>query len=47
MTYYTNESEVTELTVDPYNYGGFATFLELTEIEAGYSPTSIVGAELK
>lgn len=47
MTYYANESEVTELTVDPYNYGGFATFLGTYRIEAGYSPTSIVGAELK
>ena len=45
MTYYTNESEVTELTVDPYNYGGFATFLGTYRIEKGLSPTSIVGAD--
>ena len=46
MTYYTNESNVTKLTVDPYNFGGFATFLGTYRIEEGYSPTSIVGAEL-
>ena len=46
MTYYTNESEVTKLTVDPYNYGGFATFLGTYRIEEGYSPTSIVGSEM-
>ena len=45
MTYYTNESEVTELTVDPYNYGGFATFLGTYRIEEGMSPTAIVGAD--
>ena len=46
MTYYTNESEVTKLNVDPYNYGGFATFLGTYRIEEGYSPTSIVGSEM-
>ena len=45
MTYYTNESEVTKLTVDPYNYGGFATFLGTYRIEEGVSPTAIVGAD--
>ena len=45
MTYYTNESEVTKLTVDPYNYGGFATFLGTYRIEEGWSPTAIVGAD--
>ena len=47
MTYYTNESEVTDLSVDPYNYGGFATYLGTYRIQKGYSPTSIIGAELK
>ena len=47
MTYYTNESEVTKLNVDPYNYGGFATFLGTYRIEEGYSPTSIVGSEME
>jgi len=46
MTYYTNESEVTKLTVDPYNFGGFATFLGTYRIEEGWSPTSIIGSEL-
>ncbi|CAI8275050.1 MAG: TonB-dependent receptor SusC [Chloroflexota bacterium] len=46
MTYYTNESEVTKLNVDPYNYGGFATFLGTYRIQETYSPTSIVGSEL-
>ena len=45
MTFYTNESEVTKLNVDPYNYGGFATFLGTYRIEEGYSPTAIVGAD--
>jgi TonB-linked SusC/RagA family outer membrane protein len=47
MTYYTNESEVTKLTVDPYNFGGFATFLGTYRIEEGYSPTAIVGSEME
>ena len=46
MTYYTNESEVTKLTVDPYNFGGFATFLGTYRIEEGYSPSAIVGSEM-
>ena len=45
MTYYANESEVTKLNVDPYNYGGFATFLGTYRIEEGWSPTAIVGSE--
>lgn len=45
MTYYSNESEVTKLNVDPYNYGGFATFLGTYRIEEGWSPTAIVGSE--
>ena len=46
MTYYTNESEVTELTVDPYNFGGFATFLGTYRIQEGWSPTTIIGSEM-
>jgi len=46
MTYYTNQAEVTKLTVDPYNFGGFATFLGTYRIEEGYSPTAIVGSEM-
>ena len=47
MTYYTNESEVTKLTVDPYNFGGFATFLGTYRIQEGWSPTTIIGAEME
>jgi len=46
MTYYTNESEVTKLTVDPYNFGGFATFLGTYRIQEGWSPTTIIGSEM-
>jgi TonB-linked SusC/RagA family outer membrane protein len=46
MTYYKNESEVTKLTVNPYNYGGFATFLGTYRIEEGWAPTSLVGSEM-
>jgi hypothetical protein len=46
MNYYTSESEVTVLNVDPYNYGGFATFLGTYRIEEGWSPTAIVGSEM-
>ncbi|MBL7047657.1 MAG: SusC/RagA family TonB-linked outer membrane protein [Candidatus Marinimicrobia bacterium] len=45
MNYYSNESKVTKLTVDPYNYGGFATFLGTYRIQKGWSPTSIIGSE--
>ena len=45
MTYYTNDSKVTKLNVDPYNYGGFATFLGTYRIAQGWSPTAIVGAD--
>lgn len=45
MTYYTNKSEVTELNVPAYNFGGFATFLGTYRIQEGYSPTSIIGSE--
>jgi len=46
VNYYHTESEVTKLTVDPYNTGGFATFLGTMRIEEGYSPTAIVGSEM-
>jgi len=45
--YYTTSSEVTKLTVDPYNYGGFATFLGTYRIEEGWSPSAMVGSEMK
>lgn len=46
INYHHTESEVTKLTVDPYNTGGFATFLGTYRIEEGYSPTAIVGSEM-
>ena len=45
MSFYTNDSKVTKLTVDPYNYGGFATFLGTYRIQEDMSPTAIVGAD--
>jgi hypothetical protein len=44
--YYHTESKVTKLNVDPYNFGGFATFLGTYRIEEGWSPTAIIGSEL-
>jgi hypothetical protein len=38
---------VTELTVDPYNFGGFATFLGTYRIQEGWSPTTIIGSEME
>lgn len=45
--YYKTESEITKLTVDPFNIGGFATFLGTYRIQEGWSPTTIVGSEMK
>jgi hypothetical protein len=46
LSYYTTSSEITRLEVDPYNTGGFATFLGAYRIEKGWSPHTMVGAEL-
>ena len=46
LSYYTTSSEITRLDVDPYNTGGFATFLGAYRIEKGWSPHTMVGAEL-
>ncbi|MCH7619051.1 MAG: SusC/RagA family TonB-linked outer membrane protein [Candidatus Marinimicrobia bacterium] len=45
INFYRTRSEITELDVDPYNTGGFATFLGTYRIEKGVSPTRIVGSE--
>ncbi len=45
INFFTTESEVTELNVDPFNLGGFATFLGTMRIQEGFSPTTIVGSE--
>jgi len=49
INYYATSSEITELDpdVDPFNLGGFATFLGTYRIEEGWSPTSIVGSEMQ
>ncbi len=44
--YYTTTSTVTKLNVDPYNYGGFATFLGTYRIQEGWSPTAIIGSDV-
>ncbi|RMF61129.1 MAG: TonB-dependent receptor, partial [Calditrichaeota bacterium] len=45
VNFYKTSSEITQLSVDPFNIGGFATFLGTYRIQVGWSPTSIVGAE--
>jgi outer membrane receptor protein involved in Fe transport len=47
VNFFKTSSEVTELVVPPFNLGGFATFLGTYRIEVGWSPTSIVGAEME
>lgn len=47
VNFYTTDSEITELDVDPFNIGGFATFLGTYRIEEGWSPTTIVGSEME
>jgi hypothetical protein len=46
LSYYTTSSEITRLEVDPYNTGGFATFLGAYRIEKGWSPHTMVGSEM-
>jgi len=45
VNFYKTWSEITQLDVDPFNKGGFATFLGTYRIEEGLSPTTIIGAE--
>ncbi|MFQ5603277.1 MAG: SusC/RagA family TonB-linked outer membrane protein [bacterium] len=45
INFFTTESEITSLEVDPFNLGGFATFLGTMRIQKGFSPTAIVGSE--
>jgi len=47
LSYYTTESEITRLEVDPYNTGGFATFLGAYRIQEGWSPHTMVGSEME
>ncbi|RMF61832.1 MAG: TonB-dependent receptor, partial [Calditrichaeota bacterium] len=46
VNFFTTDSEITKLDVDPFNMGGFATSLGTMRIEEGMSPTTIVGAEM-
>lgn len=46
VNFYRTRSEITELNVDPFNKGGFATFLGTYRVEEGLSPTTIIGAEV-
>ena len=45
FNFFTTDSKVTKLNVDPFNLGGFATFLGTMRIQEGYSPTTIIGSE--
>lgn len=45
INFYTTQSEIDKLTVDPFNKGGFATSLGTYRIEEGLSPTSIIGPD--
>ncbi|MFQ5709822.1 MAG: SusC/RagA family TonB-linked outer membrane protein, partial [bacterium] len=45
VNFFKTTSEVTKLNVDPFNLGGFATFLGTFRIEEGRSPTTIIGSE--
>ncbi|MFQ6616592.1 MAG: SusC/RagA family TonB-linked outer membrane protein [Fidelibacterota bacterium] len=47
VNFYKTSSEITKLIVDPFNMGGFATFLGTYRIEEGWSPTAIVGSEMQ
>ncbi len=47
VNFYKTQSKVTQLDVDPFNKGGFATFLGTFRIQEGWSPTTIVGAEMR
>ncbi len=45
VNFSTSESEIDKLSIDPFNQGGFATFLGTFRIEEGLSPTSIIGSD--
>ncbi len=46
VNFYKTDSKVTQLDIDPFNLGGFATFLGTFRIEEGLSPTTIIGSEV-
>ncbi|MFQ6115552.1 MAG: TonB-dependent receptor domain-containing protein, partial [bacterium] len=45
INFFTTDSKITQLDVDPFNIGGFALFLGQMRVQEGFSPTAIVGAE--
>jgi TonB-linked SusC/RagA family outer membrane protein len=45
FNFFTTESEITKLDVDPFPHGGFALFLGEMRVQKGFSPTVIVGSE--
>ncbi len=46
INFYKTSSKITELDVDPFNKGGFATSLGTYRIEEGKSPTTIIGLDV-
>ena len=46
VNFYRTRSKITKLDVDPFNKGGFATFLGTYRIQEGLSPTTIIGADV-
>ncbi|MDQ7064027.1 MAG: SusC/RagA family TonB-linked outer membrane protein [candidate division KSB1 bacterium] len=47
INFYKTSSVITQLDVDPFNKGGFATFLGTFRIQEGWSPTTVIGAEME
>lgn len=45
INFFTTDTEITKLNVDPFGHGGFALFLGEMRVQKGFSPTAIVGAE--
>jgi TonB-linked SusC/RagA family outer membrane protein len=45
INFFTTDSKITKLNVDPFNIGGFALFLGQMRVQKGFSPTTIVGSE--
>ncbi len=46
LNFYKTSSEITQLDVPAFNKGGFAPFLGTFRIQEGWSPTTIVGADV-
>ncbi len=46
LSFYKTSSEITQLDMPAFNKGGFAPFLGTFRIQEGWSPTTIVGADI-